>query len=363
MTGDLSTRIKGAVFTRLMSLDPRLVRRLAGRPTRIDGLTLSAQTQLMLRLQKLAWERGAETLPIPQGRLAMRRHAIMAGGNQPIGEVQERTVRGADGPLGARLYVPHTLVERERSEQSKPSDPLLVFFHGGGMIYGDLESHDAMCRFLAEEAGVRVLAVDYRLGPEHPFPAGVDDAWAAFDWVSTNASDYGADPARLAVGGDSAGGYLAAVTAIRAALEHRALAYQLLIYPVTDMEGKTKSRELFGRNLYLTHDFMEKATDGYMQGHDLRDPRASVLYAELPAGLAPAYLATAGFDPLRDEGEAYGQKLRDAGVDVVMKRYGGEIHGFANILSVDGHPRRAMSEMARALSRALDGTLDAGRVS
>jgi acetyl esterase len=251
--------------------------------------------------------------------------------------------------------------EASRLETSKPPDPLLVFFHGGGMIYGDLDSHDAMCRFLAEQGGVRVLAVDYRLGPEHPFPAGVDDAWAAYDWVSGNASDYGADPARLAVGGDSAGAYLAATTAIRAAQVKRRLAYQLLIYPVTDMEGKSESRRLFGRDHYLTHDFMEKATAGYLQGHDPRDPRASVLHADIPPGLAPAFVATAGFDPLRDEGEAYAEKLADAGVDVTMKRYGGEIHGFANIVGVDGHPRRAMTEMAHALADALDARLGASR--
>ncbi len=296
-----------------------------------------------------------EALPIPKGRLAMRRQARIVGGDQRIGQVEDRTVRGAAGPLDARLYVPRRLVD------SAGDDPMLVFFHGGGMIYGDLDSHDAMCRFLAEQAGVRVLSVDYRLGPEHPFPAGVDDAWAAYDWVSRNATDYGASPARLAVGGDSAGGYLAAVTAIRAAEEGRELAFQLLIYPVTDMEGRSESRVKFGRDLYLTTEFMGRATENYLQGHDPRDPRASVIHADIPAGLAPAFVATAGFDPLRDEGEAYAEKLADAGVDVATKRYGGEIHGFANILSVEGHPKRAMTEMAHALAEALGVPLGAGR--
>jgi acetyl esterase len=198
-----------------------------------------------------------------------------------------------------------------------------------------------------------VLAVDYRLAPEHPFPAGVDDAWAAYDWISGNAADYGADPQRLAVGGDSAGGYLAAVTALRAAEVRRSLAYQLLIYPVTDMTGTSESRKKFGRDLYLTTEFMGKATENYMGDHDLTDPRASVLYADIPADLAPAFVATAGFDPLRDEGEAYAEKLAEAGVDVAVKRYGGEIHGFANMLSTEGHPKRAMTEMANALALAL----------
>ncbi len=360
MIRQLVNRAKAQLFTRAMSLDPKVVRRLAGRPKRIDGLTLSAQTQLMLKMQRLSMERGPETLPIPQGRIALERQAMMVGGHQPIGEVQERTVRGADGPLDARLYIPRSLIESARprpsdpAESARPADPLLVFFHGGGMIYGSLDSHDAVCRFLAEQAGVRVLAVDYRLAPEHPFPAGVDDAWAAYDWISSNASDYGADPHRLAVGGDSAGAYLSAATAIKAAEEGRPLAFQLLIYPVTDNEGKSESRRKFGRDLYLTTEFMGKATENYLQGHDPRDPRASVLYADIPPNLAPAFLCTAGFDPLRDEGEAYAEKLADAGVDVAMKRYGGEIHGFANLLSVEGHPKRAMTEMAQALGAALD---------
>ena len=349
MIREMNERAKTAVFTKAMSLSPRWTRRLAGKPKRIDGLTLSAQTQLMLRLQKLALERGAETMPIPKGRIAMRRQAMMVGGDQPIGAVEERTVRGAVSPLDARLYIPCSL-----AESARPADPMLVFFHGGGMIYGDLDSHDAVCRFLAEQGGVRVLSVDYRLAPEHPFPAGVDDAWAAYQWVSGNAADYGADPHRLAVGGDSAGAYLAAATAIRAANAGVDLAYQLLIYPVTDNTASFESRKLFGEDLFLTTEFMGVATRSYLQGHDPKDPRASVLYANIPDGLAPAFLCTAGFDPLRDEGEAYADKLREAGVDLTFKRYGGEIHGFANILSVEGTPKRAMTEMARAMAEALD---------
>jgi acetyl esterase len=230
---------------------------------------------------------------------------------------------------------------------------LLVWYHGGGMIYGSLDSHAAVCRFIAEQAGVRVLAVDYRLAPEHPFPAGVDDAWAAYDWVSSNAADYGADPQRLAVAGDSAGAYLSAVTALRAAQEHRPLAYQLLIYPVTDMGGGTESRRKLGKGFYLTTEFMELATRHYLGDHDPKDPRASVLYADIPEGLAPALVATAGFDPLRDEGEAYARKLVDAGVEVHLETYAGEIHGFVNIVGFEGPARTAVSDMAVLLRKAL----------
>jgi acetyl esterase len=221
------------------------------------------------------------------------------------------------------------------------------------MIFGDLDSHDALCRFLAETAGVRVLAVDYRMGPEHPFPAGVDDAWAAYRWVAGHAADLGADPDRLAVGGDSAGGYLAAATALRAAEEGVPLAFQLLVYPVTDLAGGSRSRQLFGEGLYLTTEFMDLASRHYLGGADPRDPRASVIHADLPPGLAPAYVATAGFDPLRDEGEDYARKLEAAGVPVQLTRYGGEIHGFANMVGVPGTPRDAVVQMAHAVRDAL----------
>ncbi|WP_148576132.1 alpha/beta hydrolase [Nocardioides caldifontis] len=340
-------RGKGAVFKAAMSLPEPVVRRLAGRPVVIDGNTLSPHTQLALRLQRLARERGAETLPLPKGRAAVRRHAAMVGGVHPVGRVEERTVAGAEGELPARLYVPRALVD------GPGPDPLLVFFHGGGMIYGDLDSHDALCRFLAERAEVRVLAVDYRLAPEHPFPAGVEDAAAAYEHVVRHAAAYGADPDRLAVGGDSAGGYLSATTAIAAAERGLPLRHQLLIYPLTDMRGECESRRTFGEGYYLTTGFMELATQLYMGDHDRSDPRASVLLADLPEGLAPAFVATGGFDPLRDEGEAYTRKLAEAGVEVQAERYAGEIHGFANILGVDGPSRRAITDMADVLRKAL----------
>ncbi len=252
---------------------------------------------------------------------------------------------GAAGPLDARLYVPQALLG------SSTPGPLTVFFHGGGMIYGDLDSHDAMCRFVAEQAGTRVVAVDYRLGPEHPFPAGVDDAWAAYCDVQDRAGSLGGDPQRMAVAGDSAGGYLSAATAIEAARAGRPLAFQLLIYPMTDASASYPSRRTFGSGFYLTTAFMDLATTSYAA--DPSDPRASVLVASLPEGLAPAFVATAGFDPLRDEGEAYVEKLREAGVAVEAERYPGEIHGFANLLGVEGPARRAMLHTVGHLRRAL----------
>ena len=336
-----SLPVQTALASRLLAQPPSRLRRLAGRPVRIDGNELSVQPQVMVRLMRLIGERGAEEYDdVAAGRAAMNRQARMAAGSLPIGEVHDRTVRGAAGPLPARLYVPRGVTE---------VGPLLVFFHGGGMVYGDLETHDGMCRFLAETAGVRVLSVDYRLAPEHVFPAGVDDAWAAFEWVASNAADYDADPARLAVGGDSAGGYLAAATALRAAQEQVPLAFQLLIYPMTEMFSSRASRTRFGEGFYLTADFMDRAETLYLAGADPRDPRASVLCADLTPKLvkhlAPGYLVTAGFDPLRDEGEAYAEKLQEAGVRLEYRLAAGEIHGFANMV---GWPGPALNELSRA---------------
>jgi acetyl esterase len=314
---------------------------LGGRAIVRDGQTLSADIQLMLRLQRITREAGAETMPIHEGRAALRHHTGLTGGKQPIGDVRDLPV----GNLRGRLYVPRSV---------ETPGPLLVFFHGGGFVFGDLDSHDASCRFLAERSGVRVLAVDYRLGPEDPFPAAYDDVLAAYRWALANADSVGADPARLAVGGDSAGGNLAAVVAIQAAAEGLPLAFQLLLYPTTDAERDTESFRMFGDGFYLTREFMDLANRSYVPaGHDSRDPRISPLFADLPAGMAPALVVTAGFDPLRDEGEAYARKLVDAGVDVELRRFPGQIHGFFNIVGVGRSARAANAEIAARLKAAL----------
>jgi acetyl esterase len=197
-----------------------------------------------------------------------------------------------------------------------------------------------------------VLSIDYRLAPEHRFPAAVEDCWASFQWVSEYAEQLGADPDRIAVGGDSAGGYLSAVTAIRAAEADLPVRYQLLIYPVTNMAEKSDSRTTFGEGFFLTTAFLDLAEASYLGDH--HDPDISVYFHEkFPPNLAPAFVATAGFDPLRDEGEAYARLLADHGVSVEMKRYPGFMHGFANIVGVGRTNRAAVAEMALTLKRAL----------
>lgn len=325
-----------------MGLPERLQRRLAGGPLVRDGLQLAADTQLMLRIQELVHEPGAETLPLPEGRKAILRHAAMAGGHQPIGAVRDLDAGG----LPARFYVP--------SEPAGQPGPLLVFLHGGGFVFGDLDSHDATCRLLAQRSGVRLLAIDYRLAPEHPFPAAYDDALAAFAWAHEKAASLGADPQRIGVGGDSAGGNLAAGVAIEAARTGLPCALQLLVYPATDAARATASSRLFDQGLYLTQRFLDLADESYRPREvDARDPRVSPAYAELPDGLAPAYVATAGFDPLRDEGEAYAHRLSEAGVDVELRRFDDQIHGFHNIVGAGRTSRAANLEIAAALRAGL----------
>ena len=334
-------RAKALTFKTALGLPERVQRALAGRRVILDGQTLATDTQLMLRLEKVAREPEVATLPVPAGRRALLLQTVIAGGDQPIGAVRDLPV----GDLSGRLFVPTRATAR---------GPLLVYFHGGGWVYGDLDSHDPACRFLAERSGVRVLSVDYRLAPEHPFPAAYDDALAAYRWVVERAPSLGADPARLGVGGDSAGGTLAATTAVAAAREDLPLAFQLLIYPGTDMTTKSESRRMFGRGFYLTDEFMDIAKGHYLpDASRWADPEASPLLGDVPPGLAPAYVATAGFDPLRDEGEAYARRLADAGAEVELRRFPDQIHGFINVVGAGRSARAAAAEVAARLGAGL----------
>ncbi len=324
-----------------MSLPERAQRVLAGRPVVLDGQTLAADVQLQLRMKRLARQAGAETMPMAAGRGAILHDSRLTGGEQPIGSV--RDLVAADRP--ARLYVP---------AGAAASGPLLVFFHGGGFMHGDLETHDAACRFYAEHAQVRVLAVDYRLGPEHRFPAAYDDAVAAYAWALEHAAQLGADPDRLAVGGDSAGGTLATGVAIEAARRGWPCRVQLLVYPATDGRRATASLALFADGFYLSQAYMDLANASYASSDaDLDDPRFSPARAELPEDLAPALVFTAGFDPLRDEGEAYAATLADAGVQVELTRFPDQIHGFFNIVGVGRTSVAANRRVAQALRAAL----------
>ncbi|KAA1428057.1 alpha/beta hydrolase [Nocardioides antri] len=325
-----------------MAAPERLRRLLAGAPVVIDGQTLAGDIQVLLRLQAIARPR-QEDVPVPVMRARMVGETATVGGRQRIGEVRDLSVAGRP----ARHYLPST------PAPAGPG-PLLVYFHGGGWIEGGLDTHDAPCRLLAERSGVPVLALTYRLGPEHPFPAAHDDADEGFRWVVDHAVELGADPGRIAVGGDSAGANLATSVSLAAARDGVPVAWQMLVYPCTDAERDTRSLHLFGDGFYLTREFMDRANKCYLpRPEDLRDPRASMIHADIPSGLAPAYVATAGFDPLRDEGEAYARKLEDAGVKVELERFSDLIHGFFNIVGVGSTARAAVERIADRLRAAV----------
>lgn len=335
---------RGVTARSILKLPRPVIKRLAGAPIVVGGKSLDPEMQLLLRLQKLEGP-AVETMPIRKGRANIVAGAKVVGGNLPIGAVTDRTIDGPGGPLTLRFYTPRGLTG---------DAPALVFLHGGGWIYGDLESHDAVCRFLAEEAQVRVIAVDYRLAPEAPFPAAFDDSWAAWTWITEHAKGIGIDPTRIAVGGDSAGGNLAALVAQHAVsaggIEP---AFQLLIYPATDFLETSASRLTYAEGFYLTKAFMDLAEVHYLVGdEDKSELRLSPLHQDV-AGVAPAYLVTAGFDPLLDEGKAYADKLRDAGVRVEYVCEEGLIHSFANMVAVGTSAPRAMRRAATALQRGL----------
>lgn len=266
-----------------------------------------------------------------------------------VGEVVDLEVAGAQGRRPARCYRPEDAGEGPL--------PTLVLFHGGGFVIGDLDTHEGQCRRLCHDLGALVVSVDYRLAPEHPFPAAFDDALAATRWVAEHAGELGADPGRLAVGGDSAGANLAAGVAQACRDGHGpALAAQLLLYPVTDLSdpgGEVyRSRVDNGEGYFLTRDDMRWFEACYVGGQGAADPRHSPLHGAL-AGLPPAVVVTAEFDPLRDEGEAYARALEAAGVPVTALRFDGLIHGFVDMTATSSACDRAVARTVEAVAELL----------
>jgi acetyl esterase len=343
----LSARAQSAFVRGLAALPHGVLRLLVGRPVERDGQRLDVESQLGLKLLALAGGPELKESSVPEARVRVATDArTFKGPTLEVASVSDLVVQGGDGPFGARLYVP--------AGATAPG-PLLVYFHGGGFVVGDLDTHDNVSRFLARQAGVRVLSVDYRLAPEHQFPAPLDDALAAFRFTVEHAGELGADPARIAVGGDSAGGNLAAGVARLASAEGGpAPAFQLLFYPWLDLVSERPSYDLFGEGFYLTRADLRWYRDHYLaEESQAADPRCSPLVAEQLGGVAPAYIAVAGFDPLRDDGEDYARSLRDAGVRVALRRHPGLIHGFANTVAIGHASREAVLEAAGALRMAL----------
>ena len=287
----------------------------------------------------------------PQGLREGYAALSIAAAREDVASVLDRTFPGPAGDVPVRVY---------RPAGSSDGDvlPVLVWFHGGGWVIGDLETADPTARSLANAAGVAIVSVDYRLAPEHPFPAGFDDALAAVRWVASPdvAASLAVDPSRLAVGGDSAGGNLAAVAAQQLHDGGPAIRFQLLVYPVTDLRMDSASYEDNAEGFFLTRETMQWFRMLYVGDDGPRDdPRTSPL-AATPSGLAglpPALVITAEFDPLRDEGEAYGSALAAAGVETTTTRYDGMIHGFFSMKEFLPDGATAMAEAAEALKKHL----------
>ena len=264
-----------------------------------------------------------------------------------MAEVRDLAAPGPLGEIALRLYRPAGL---------PAAAPTLVYYHGGGWVIGDLDTHDVLCRQLADEAHCVVVAVDYRMGPEHRFPAAPDDCLAATRWLQAQAGSLGLDATRFAVGGDSAGGNLAAVVALawRDAAEPVPLAFQLLIYPATDMRAGAPSHTSNGQGYVLTSDTIAYFQSHYLGRDQLGDWRASPLLAASLAGLPPALVLTAGFDPLRDEGRQYADALSAAGSTAQYICFERQIHGFITMGRVIDEANLAVGLCALALRRAFN---------
>ncbi len=313
-------------------------------------MPLDPQAQAFL--EQMAAYNVPEKDTLTPAEVRANRRAIMVellGEGEPVARVEDRALPGPDGPIPVRIYTPKGI----------GPFPVLVYFHGGGWVICDIETHDGLCRSLCNGAGCIVVSVDYRLAPEHRFPAAPEDCYAATAWVARQAATFNGDSSRLAAGGDSAGGNLAAVVSLMARDRGGLpLALQLLIYPNTDLRMQAPSIEENGEGYYLTKRDMLWFRGYYITSEqDMTNPLASPLLASDLHGLPSAFVITAEFDPLRDEGESYGQRLREAGVPTTISRYNGMIHGFVSMAPILDQGKQALAECCRALRAAFERTV------
>ncbi len=334
---------------RMLFVLPHTVQRvLSGRRAIvIDGRTLHPEMQLLLTLHALlrAWFTRTRT-PMRSREELRRDTRSVAGRTVEVGSVVDVTIPSAGGTIGARHYAP----------AGDEPGPLLVYYHGGGFVAGDLDTHDSVCRRLCRYADLHVLSIDYRLAPEHRFPAAVDDAFTAFRWARANASGLGVIPERVAVGGDSAGANLAAVVCLRAKADGGPVpCAQAMFYPVLDRTTDRRSMKTLCQGFLLTR----KDIDWFLlqyTGSIVPQPNSEMypLCAKGLSGLPPALIVTAGFDPLRDEGADYTTALRNAGVPATLREYEGLLHGFCNMAALCPACETAMTEIAADVRALID---------
>lgn len=309
---------------------------------------LHPQAKALIEAAKAANLTPWHKIPVEDARAAFRDQRGSAQGKPPpVGQVIDRMLEATDRFIPVRIYRP--------AGQEGVKLPIYVHYHGGGWVLGDLDSHDILCRNLCIQSGALVISVDYRLAPEHQFPAALDDAWDSVCWIAANGDELDADTSRLAVGGDSAGGTLAATVCRRARDEGGPdIRLQVLVYPVTDMTLSHPSMTEHGVGYNLTQEIMVWFRDLYLPNQETQsDPDASPLFADDFGNLPRAFIIAAGFDPLRDEAKAYADALSSAGVEAEHVCYDGMIHGFLNMPAVLDDGRHATSRAAAAIKGAL----------
>jgi len=332
-----------------MMTEPDALRFVDGQRIRRGGRVMDPKAQIVGEFVKSIRVPGYFP-PLPELRQQLRTMVkLMDEPAPPLARIEDVTIPGPAGPMPARLYA--------GARAGGPALPVVAYFHGGGWVQGDLETHHGVCARLAEASGAMVVAFDYRLAPEHPFPAPVEDCVAAYRWLRAHGRDLGADPGRVAVAGDSAGGNLAAVVSQQiAAHGERVPTAQVLIYPAVDFALDTPSHREGEDAHIIPADRVRWYADRYLPpGLDRFDPRASPLRAHDLSGQPPTLLITAGFDPLRDEGHAYAAALRNAGVDVVDHEYPGQIHGFVFLTKAIPEGLECAHEIADFVRRRLVG--------
>jgi len=307
-------------------------------------MPLDDDVQMLINMLAAPGAPSLTSLSVDEARANMRNLTSLRTSIEELPRVENRNLPGPHGDIPVRIFAPST----------EPGLPILVYFHGGGWVLGDLDTHDGTCRTLAKLIDGIVISVDYRLAPEHKFPVPFDDCYAAASWAVENAASIGGDPRRVAVGGDSAGGNLAAAVALKARDEGKPrLVHQLLVYPVTDARFDTTSYRDNAEGYFLSRADMQWFWNHYLgKPEDAANPYAAPLRSTDLRGLPSATVITAEYDPLRDEGESYGKRLKEAGVPVDVKRYDGVIHGFFSMGDVLAKGKVAMQHAAGALRKA-----------
>jgi acetyl esterase len=344
---EIARELQGKAAGLALRMPISWVNLLTGPQLTVDGRTLDARVQWFLQLLAKSGQKPMSAMSFTEARAEFDAFVpLLSGKPQPVGEIVDRTIEGPAGRLRVRLYRPAGGVARLL--------PTILYFHGGGFTVGSLEGYDLPCRYFSSRSGCVLVAVDYRLAPENKFPAAVDDGVAAFRWLATNAVSLGVDPARIVVAGDSAGGTFATVVAREVRNDPRPPCLQWLIYPATDLACDSASYQRFGEGFFLTAADMKWSRGHYVKSDaDINDPRVSPLRADDLSGLPPALIYTAGFDPLRDEGQAYAEKMRAAGVKVVHHEFESLIHGFVGMRGVIDAAARAMDDMVAGLRHEL----------